>query len=306
MLNVLLPSLYFGLPVVAHRERGFDPERFMHLVGAHGIKNVFMPPTALKLLRSHFQGPVEGVALRSIGSGGETLGSGLLEWGRRVFGVGINEFYGQTELNLVIGNNAAAFPCRPGSMGVAKPGHEVAVLDAEGRPLPPGEWGELGVRADHPARLLEYWGKPGAAEAKVTPTGYWRMGDVAKVDEDGYFWYFGRDDDVITSGGYRIGPSEVEACLERHPRLRSAAVVGVPDDTRTEIVKAFCVLHSPLEAAEAAPLVAELQGLVRERVGAHCYPREVEFVDDLPMTTTGKVIRAELRQRGRAAAAAAR
>ena len=126
MLNVLLPSLYFGLPVVAHRERGFDPERFMHLVGAHGIKNVFMPPTALKLLRSHFQGPVEGVALRSIGSGGETLGAGLLEWGRRVFGVGINEFYGQTELNLVVGNNAAAFPCRPGSMGVAKPGHEVA------------------------------------------------------------------------------------------------------------------------------------------------------------------------------------
>jgi acetyl-CoA synthetase len=293
LLDVLLPALHHGVPVVAHRMAKFDPERAFRLIGELGVRNLFLPPTACKLMRQ--AAPPAPVPVRTVGSGGETVGAELLDWGRRVFGTTINEFYGQTECNLVVANCAAVMATRPGAMGRAVPGHRVAVVDRAGRPVPDGELGVIAVARPDPVMFLGYWGKPDATAEKFA--GDWLLtGDQARRDEDGYFWFVGRDDDVITSGGYRIGPGEIEDCLLRHPAVALAAVIGVPDALRTEIVKAFIVVQ-PGQAADAA-LVAELQDFVKTRLAAHEYPRRIEFVDALPLTATGKIIRKELRARG--------
>ncbi len=206
----------------------------------------------------------------------------------------MNEGYGQTECNLVLGNCAAVMEVRPGSMGRAVPGHEVAVLDGDGQVLPAGEVGEVCVRAPDPVMLLEYWRHPEASRDKFV--GDWlKTGDLARCDADGYFWYVGRTDDVITSSGYRIGPGEIEECLIRHPAVALAAVIGVPDPLRTEVVKAFIV-----PAAEAVPgdeLAEEIRQYVKSQLAAHEYPRLIEFVDELPLTATGKILRRVLRDR---------
>jgi len=295
LYDVLFPAWFFGLPVVAHRAHRFDPERAFDLMARHGIRNVFLPPTALKLMRRSGARPGPGVRLRSIGSGGETLGGELLEWGERTFGLTINEFYGQTECNLVVSNSAGMMPVRPGSMGRPVPGHEVAIIDSNGERVAPGVVGEIAVRRPDPVMFLEYWNQPAATRDKFV--GEWlRTGDHGHADEDGYLWYQARSDDVITSGGYRIGPAEIEDCLLRHPAVAMAAVVGVPDPIRTERVKAFIVLAAGREPSAA--LTAELQDFVRTRLAAHEYPREIDYLEALPMTATGKVIRRELRARG--------
>ncbi len=301
LLDVLLPSLHHGVPVVAHRMAKFDPEAAFRLMAELEVRNAFMPPTALKLMRG-VERPRERFnhRLRSIGSGGETLGAELLDWGREAFDLTFNEFYGQTECNLIVANCAGLFPVRPGSMGRAVPGHRVAVLDADGNEVGPGEEGDIAVARPDPVMFLAYWNKPEATAAKFRRApdgGEWLLtGDRGSRDAEGYFRFVGRDDDVITSGGYRIGPGEIEDCLLRHPAVALAAAVGVPDPLRTERVKAFVVLaegHAPSEA-----LAAEIQDWVKTRLAAHEYPREVEFLDALPMTTTGKIVRRELRQRG--------
>jgi acetyl-CoA synthetase len=236
-----------------------------------------------------------GVEPRSIGSGGETLGAELLDWGRAALGVTINEFYGQTECNLVIGNNAPLFAVRAGSMGRAIPGHELRIVDDAGSPLPPGENGHIGIRRGDPVMFLEYWRDPQATREKFAGD-YLVTGDIGRQDEDGYFWFQGRADDVITSAGYRIGPGEIEDCLMTHPAVALAAAVGIPDPIRTEVVKAFLVLKPGQERKET--LAREIQDFVKTRLAAHEYPRLVEFVDALPMTATGKIIRRELRRRG--------
>ena len=234
------------------------------------------------------------LALRSVGSGGETLGGELLEWGRETLGVTINEFYGQTECNLIVSNSAGLFPVRAGSMGRPVFGHDVAVIDEGGQAVGPGTVGEVAVRRPDPVMFLRYWNQPEATAAKFT--GDWmRTGDQARVDDDGYLWFQARTDDVITSGGYRIGPGEIEDCLLRHPSVGMVAVIGVPDPVRTEIVKAFVVPGPGVEPSER--LTAELQAHVRERLAAHEYPRQIEYVDALPLTATGKVMRRELRAR---------
>lgn len=293
LLDVLLPAWYFGVPVLAHRFRKFDPERAFDLMARHGVRNSFLPPTALKLMRQVPE-PRKRFAcqLRSIGSGGETLGTDILDWGRDTFGLDINEFYGQTECNLIIGNCASLMPVRPGSMGRAIPGHEVAIIDEAGQPLPDGTDGLIAVRRPDPSMMLRYWNRPEATAEKYI--GDWLLtGDMGRRNKDGYFWYLGRTDDVITSAGYRIGPAEVEDCLQRHPAVAMAAVVGVPDPIRTESIKAFIVLapgHVP------APALAEaIQAFVRQHLAAYETPREVAFVEALPMTTTGKVMRRVLR-----------
>ena len=294
LYDVLFPAWYWGLPVLAHRARRFDPERTMDLLARHAVRNVFFPPTALKLLRQAGVRRDRRVRLRSIGSGGETLGGGLLAWGDEVFGVTINEFYGQTEANLLVSNSAGMMPVRPGSMGRPVPGHEVAIIDPSGEPLPAGVAGEIAVRAPDPVMFLEYWRQPEATRRKFV--GEWmRTGDLARSDEDGYLWYQARADDVITSGGYRIGPGEIEDCLIRHPAVALAAVVGVPDPVRTQVVKAFIVLRPGHEPS--ADLTADIQAFVRRRLAAHEYPRAIEYLDSLPMTATGKVLRRELRAR---------
>jgi acetyl-CoA synthetase len=295
LMDVLLPSWHHGVPVVAYRARKFDPEFALHFMAKHQIRNVFLPPTALKLMRqARPETPFADLALRSVGSGGETLGQELLEWGRRVLGVDINEFYGQTEANLVVGNCADLMPIRPGSMGRPIPGHQVEIVDDAGEVLPAGATGNIAVRRPDPVMFLEYWRKPEATAAKFV--GDWCLtGDTGKKDPDGYLWFVGRQDDLITSAGYRIGPGEIEDCLLRHPAIALAAVVGVPDPIRTEIVKAFIVLK-PGEAQSPA-LADDIKAFVRNRLAAHEYPRQIEFIDALPLTATGKIIRRELRQR---------
>jgi acetyl-CoA synthetase len=259
----------------------------------HGVRNAFIPPTALRMLRSapSPQGR-HAIALRTVGSGGEALGAETCEWGTSALGIAINEFYGQTECNLVVGSCAAIGVARPGAIGKAIPGHTVAVIDAQGRPVKPGELGQIAVLRPDPVMFLEYWGRPDATREKFI--GDWMTtGDQGIMDDDGYFTFVGRDDDVITSSSYRIGPGEIEDCLIKHPAVGLAAVIGKPDPVRTEIVKAFIVLkagHGPSPA-----LAGEIQAFVRTRLSAHEYPREVAFIDEMPMTTTGKVIRRLLR-----------
>jgi acetyl-CoA synthetase len=294
LLDVLLPSLHHGVPVLAKRLRKFEPDAAYALMARHKVRNVFFPPTALKLMRGAPVPPAHGAALRSIGSGGETLGEELLEWGRATFGVTINEFYGQTECNLVVANCAPLYPVRAGSMGRAAAGHRVAVIDEDGNELPDGETGEIAVRRPDPVMFLGYWNNERATREKFV--GDWlKTGDRGRRDGDGYFKYVGRADDVITSAGYRIGPAEIEDCLLRHPAVALAAVIGVPDPVRTEAIKAF-VVAKPGIVADAA-LVKDLQAHVRTRLAAHEYPREIEFVPDLPMTATGKIVRRELKRR---------
>jgi acetyl-CoA synthetase len=231
--------------------------------------------------------------MRSIGSGGETLGEELLDWGKDVMGLTINEFYGQTECNLIVACCAGIMEIRPGSMGRAVPGHIVDVIDKEGNPVTNGVVGEIAVKRPDPVMFLKYWQKPEATDGKFV--GDWLLtGDLGKKDEDGYFWFNGRTDDVITSAGYRIGPAEIEDCLMKHPAVAMVAVVGSPDKVRTEIVKAFIVPKS--DTVTGPELEADIKDFVKKRLAAHEYPREVEFVSELPMTATGKIMRRELKK----------
>jgi acetyl-CoA synthetase len=293
LIDVLFPSWHHGIPVLAHRAKKFDPEEAFHLIARYRIRNAFMPPTALKLMRqvkdprSRYQ-----FKMRSIGSGGETLGEELLDWGKKVMGLTINEFYGQTEVNLVVGNCAECMQNIPGSMGKAIPGHVVEVVDERGLPVSAGAVGEISIKRPDPVMFLEYWKNPEATHAKYV--GDWCLtGDLAKKDEDGYFWFVGRKDDVITSAGYRIGPAEIEDCIMKHSAVGMVAVVGSPDEVRTEIVKAFVVLKAGVHAG--AELEADIQRFVKFRLAAHEYPREIEFVDELPLTATGKIMRKDLK-----------
>lgn len=298
LLNVLLPGLYLGVPVVAGRAERFEPEAALGLMEKMRVRNAFIPPTALRMLKS-----VTGIAgrfdlsLRSIGSGGESLGRETYDWAKAELGLSINEFYGQTECNLVLASCAALGVSRGGAIGKPVPGHVVAVVDEEGRTAKTGQAGQIAVLRPNPVMFLEYWQNPEATAKKFV--GDWMTtGDQGIEDEDGYIHFFGRDDDVITSAGYRIGPGEIEDCLTGHPAVTLAAAVGKPDPLRTEIVKAYVVLkdgHAPTKA-----LADEISRWVRERLSAHEYPREVEFVESMPLTTTGKVIRRIFRDRARA------
>lgn len=295
LLDVLLPSLHHGVPVVARKFDKFDPDEAFALMAAAQVCNAFIPPTALRMMRAakNPRGRYD-FKLRSIASGGESLGVEALEWGKSAFDLTINEFYGQTECNLVIGACAQLGMLKVGSMGKPVPGHVVAVVGPDGEPLEAGEVGQIAVQRPDPVMFLQYWGKPEATRDKFI--GDWMTtGDQGVMDEDGYFTFVGRDDDVITSAGFRIGPGEIEDCLIRHPAVALAAAVGKPDPLRTEIVKAFIVLKKDYAPSDA--LAAEIQTFVKTRLSGHEYPREVAFIDDMPMTTTGKVIRRLLRER---------
>ncbi|HJT14138.1 MAG TPA: acyl-CoA synthetase [Dongiaceae bacterium] len=300
LLDVLLPALHHGVPVVARRFEKFTGEAAFQLIQDFGIRNAFLPPTALKMMRAVPEpGKRWRLAMRSIASGGETLGAELIAWGRRVFGLTINEFYGQTECNMIVSSCAQLMPARPGIMGRAVPGHRLAIVDEAGVAMPQGTLGNVAVRRPDPVMFLEYWRNPAATAAKFA--GDWLLtGDTGTMDTEGWIKFVGRDDDVITSAGYRIGPGEIEDCLLGHPAVRLAGVVGKPDPARTEIVKAYIVLkdgHAPSET-----LARDIQAHVKTRLAAHEYPREIAFVDALPMTTTGKIVRRELRARAAAEA----
>lgn len=297
LLNVLLPGLYLGVPVVAGRFEKFDPETALGLMEKMKVRNAFIPPTALRMLKTVPEiGRRFDLSLRTVGSGGEALGRETFEWARAELGLAINEFYGQTECNLVLSSCHALGVGRPGAIGLPVPGHQVAVIDGEGRPARIGEAGDIAVRRPDPVMFLQYWQNEKATREKFI--GDWMTtGDQGMRDADGYVHFVGRDDDVITSSGYRIGPTEIEDCLTGHPQVALAAAVGKPDPMRTEIVKAYIVLRAGVEPSDA--LAEEIRLWVRERLSAHEYPREVAFVESMPLTTTGKVIRRIFRDQAR-------
>ena len=295
LLDVLMPALHHGIPVVARRFGKFDAAAAFALMRDHGVRNAFLPPTALKLMKRL---PGGHVRLRSAASGGETLGPELLRWGQGALGTTINEFYGQTECNMVISSCAALEEPKPGWMGRAVPGHRVEIVDpATGAVLPTGTEGAIAVLSPDPVMFLGYWNDPEATAAKFVdgPGGRWMLtGDRGVKDAEGRFRFVGRDDDVIGSAGYRIGPAEVEDCLLGHEAVELAGVVGKPDPVRGSVVAAYVKLRPGWEPSDA--LADGIASHVKARLAAHEYPRAVRFVAEMPMTTTGKIVRAELRR----------
>ncbi|PXW72199.1 acetyl-CoA synthetase [Loktanella sp. PT4BL] len=297
LLDVLMPALHHGVPVVACRFRKFTAQAAFDLIRTHGIQNAFLPPTALKLMR--LDTPAEPVPMRSVASGGETLGKELIAWGQQVFGTTINEFYGQTECNMIVSSCAALAPAEPGVMGFAVPGHRVDVVNEETRTLcTTGEEGSIAVRAPDPVMFLHYWNNPDATARKfidIAGEKWLLTGDRGRKTPTGRLQFIGRDDDIISSGGYRIGPAEIEDCLLTHPAVQLAGVVGKPDAIRGSAVAAYIQLAAGFDASDA--LAAEIAEHVKTRLAAYEFPRVVRFIHDMPMTTTGKIIRATLRAR---------
>ncbi|MFC4351897.1 AMP-binding protein [Fodinicurvata halophila] len=298
LLDVLMPALHHGIAVVACRLSKFTAEVAFELIRRHRIRNTFLPPTALKMMKLLPSEEVQGVKLRSVASGGETLGVELIEWGKQHLDVTINEFYGQTECNMIVSSCAALEPPLPGTMGYPVPGHVVDVLDeAAGTPQPDETEGAIAVLAPDPVMFLGYWNNPEATREKFVegPRGKWLLtGDRGIRDAHGRIRFVGRHDDVISSAGYRIGPSEVEDCLLAHEAVRLAGVVGKPDPLRGSVVAAYVVLKDGFDPSET--LAEDIAQFVKSRLAAHEYPRVVRFIEDMPMTTTGKIVRRTLRK----------
>ena len=294
LLDGLIPAWFYGCPVLGYDGGRFDPEKACDLMARYRVRNAFIPPTALKMLRQIGDIRDRGVQLRSVMSAGESLGAQIYEWAEEALGVQINEMWGQTEFNYIVGNCSKIMPVKPGSMGKSYPGHRVEPLDEAGNVLADGQTGELCALRDDPVMFLGYWKRDQATQDKFIGP-WWSTGDVGYRDSDGYLWFVGRKDDVISSAGHRIGPGEIEDCMLKHPAVVQAAAVGTPDELRGEIVKAFIVLASSEAPSDA--LRQSIQDMVRGDLAAYEYPREIEFVSELPMTTTGKVRRIELRER---------
>ena len=294
LLDGLMPSWVFGRPIVANTGGKFDPEKACSLLARYKVSNAFIPPTALKMMRQVPALERYDIQLRGVMSAGEAMGAELYEWGQDVLNLKINEMWGQTEFNYLVGNCTAIMDVKPGSMGKPYPGHQVDAIDDDGDIVPRGEAGELAARIGDPVMFLGYWNKPQATEEKIS-NGWFRTGDVGYKDEDGYVWFVGRKDDVISSAGHRVGPGEIEDSLLKHPAVAQAAVIGVPDELRGNIIKAYIVLAQGHDAGD--DLKKDIQDMVKTRLAAHEYPREIEFINEMPMTTTGKVRRLELRER---------
>jgi len=295
LFDALLPTWYFGMPILAYRGR-FDPERAYRLIERYGVRNAFIFPTGLKMMMKEVPRPNErfDIRLRSLMSGGEAVGDTVSDWARQELGVRINEIFGQTEMNYLIGGCSALFDPRPGAMGRPYPGHRIRLIDEQGAEAAVGELGEIALRREgDPVVFLEYWNNPRATLEKFVD-GWGRTGDLAVRDDEGYLWYKGRTDDVIKSAGYRIGPSEIEDCLVKHPAVMNAAVVGVPDADRGALIKAFIVLRTGYAGTRETE--QSIQDHVRARLAPYQYPRLIAFVDALPLTTTGKVQRRVLRE----------
>ena len=290
IMDILIPAWWYGLPVVVDLDTVFNPDRAVWLMREHKVTLTLLPATALRMIRATGLSG-EGLSMRAVVSGGEAVGADLLGWSESFFDCIVNEGFGQTELNACVGNCASVFPVKPGALGRGLPGTVVAVLDDEGRPVL-GETGEIAIDRHHPNTMIEYWRNPKATEQKFH--GDWLLtGDLGVQDEDGYVWFMSRKDDVINSAGYRIGPGEIEGSLGSHEAVAMSAVIGVPDERRGEVPKAFVVLRAGYEPSDA--LADELRTHVRTRLAAHEVPRQIVFLDDLPKTTTGKIMRRALR-----------
>lgn len=293
LLNILFSSLHHGVPVLAYRFEKFDALKAIQLMSEFKVTGSFLPPTALKMLRTAIPKTTsKKLFLKSVASGGEPLGTELLDWGKKVLGVNINEFYGQTECNLVLSSCSKIMKPRPGIVGPPVPGNIVSVIDQNGTKCKKGQLGTIAIKKGSPQMFLRYWNNTNATNEKYIND--WMItGDKGVIEKDNWIRFVARDDDVITSGGYRIGPGPIEDCLMRHPSVSMAAVIGKKDSLRTQIVKAFIVLNKGF--IDSKVLRLELQSFVRKNLSAHEYPREVEIVKKLPTTSTGKILRRNLR-----------
>ncbi|HTK62877.1 MAG TPA: AMP-binding protein [Pseudonocardia sp.] len=289
-----LGTLGYGQGFVTY-EGEFNADRWWDIIREEGITSMFTVPTAWRMLRVGESGrPDEGqpVPIRRLGTVGEPLDPETLTWSRERFGTPIVECYGQTENGAGLCTNRSDMPIKPGSLGPALPYLTVAVVDEQGNEVPVGEVGEIVSRPDYPTLTQGYWKNPEATAAMLHDGWQW-TGDLARMDEDGYFWYQSRQDDVISSGGYRIGPTEIEAALLAHPAVAEAGVVGKPDPQRGSIVKAWIALAEGYQPSDE--LVAELKDHCKQTAGGWNHPREISFLDELPKTITGKIRRVELR-----------
>jgi len=294
--DLVFPAWHYGRPIVGYPMGGFDAERAFELLETYGVSDAFLPPTAIRMMMDVDADRFD-LTLKAICSGGEPLTPEILTWAaEELEGVAVNELYGQTEANLLVTNCRGWFPVQAGSMGKPVPGHDVAVIDPEtGEERPTGDVGEIAVRHDDdPVIFEEYWREPEkTADARV---GDWHLtGDLGSVDADGYLWFKARDDDLIITSGYRVGPGEVESAILEHPGVEQVGVIGVPDETRNEVIKAFVQPVAGVTGSD--DLREEIQQLVRDHLAKHEYPREIEFVEELPQTSTGKIRRTSLRDR---------
>jgi acetyl-CoA synthetase len=302
LMDALLPTLYFGQSIVGTQGR-FKPERAFEILERYRVTNTFLFPTALKLMMKEVPNPAARykLALRCIMSAGENVGETVFDWCQKALGITPNEMFGQTEMNYLVGNSHLKWPARAGSMGKPYPGHRVAIIDEAGLPVKTGEIGEIALNRldihEHPDPILflGYRNQPEATAAKFTEN-WCRTGDLAHADQDGYYWYAGRADDVFKSSGYRIGPGEIENCLLDHPAVANVAVVPKPDRERGAVVKAFVVLTPAYSKLDTALTTEALQEHVKMRLASYEYPKEIEYIEALPMTTTGKIQRRVLRQ----------
>lgn len=293
LLNGLLPALYLGVPVIAASAARYSPQWAIDVMARNAATNIFMPPTAIRLFGAENKDEAKRLNLRAVGVAGEQLGAATLTFAEQLFGAPINEFYGQTECNTVLGSSQLFGISKPGSMGKPVPGHTVTILDDNGVPAPQGETGQIAVRSPDPVMFTGYLHEPDATADKFHHE--WLLtGDRAYQDEEGYFFFQGRNDDLITSAGYRIGPGEIEDCLAAHRAIEIAAVIGKPDRVRTQIIAAYVKLahgHIPSIALEN-----DIRAFVKTRLSAHQYPRAIHFVDEIPLTESGKVIRRLFRE----------
>lgn len=323
LMDALLPTLYFGREIIAFNGR-FSPEVAFEILQNHRVTHTFLFPTALKAMMKAFPEPKRKFKfkLQALMSAGEAVGDAVYDWCEQQLGVKVNEMFGQTEINYVVGNCNKFWPSKPGSMGKGYPGHRVAVINEASEICKAGEVGEVAVNhldvhgKPDPVFFLGYWNNEAATKKKTTVSAggqrWCRTGDLAYADEQGYLWYQGRADDMFKAAGYRIGPGEVENCLVKHPAVLNAAVVPKPDKERGAVVKAYVVLTPELIALRAAfmpandskglqthdqNLMESIQQHVRGLLAPYEYPKEIEFIDALPMTTTGKVQRRILRLR---------
>ena len=292
----LFPSLHHGVPVLAFRPKKFDPEKALFMMHKYRVRNFMAVPTVLRMMMQAVQQPRQryGIQLRSATVGGEALLEALHSWCQETFGVALNEQYGQTECDLVIGFCSTLMPIVTGAIGKSIPGHRVEIIDQEGNIIPDGGLGEIAIRAPDPVMFKGYWNDPEATQKKYIKN-WMRTGDYARKDAQGHFWFSGRKDDLIESGGYRIGPGEIELCLMAHKAVAHACVLGMPDPVRGEIVKAFIVLKKGIQIDSR--MEARIRDFVKNRLEKHAYPREIEILEKMPLTKTGKINKAELKKR---------
>jgi len=293
--DALFPALHHGVPVLAFRPAKFDPEKVFFMMEKYSVRNLMVVPTVLRMMMNKVKnaGGRYNLHLRSVTAGGETMGEELYKWSVENLGVELNEQYGQTECDLVTGFCSAVMPIVQGSIGKAVPGHQVEILDADGKIAATGAVGEIAVKSPDPVMFLGYWNNPEATRGKFA--GEWmKTGDLGRKDQNGYFWFAGRADDLIESGGYRIGPGEIEECLMTHRAVAMVCVLGVPDPVRGQIVKAFIV---PQPGFKAGPALEEsIREHVKGKLEAHAYPRAIQFLEEMPMTNTGKIMKNKLKE----------